>query len=104
MVKEKEEKPLSRVVAKIEYEQKFNLGSYNSETIKIVLEGPFEDIREGKDLPRLMLYTAINMKKLVDKVHNGVDPKKYEKASEDSKLEENLNKNKEIITSDEDDI
>lgn len=107
MAKEKEEKPLSRVVAKIEYEQKFNLGSYNSETIKIVLEGPFEDMRDGKDLPRLMLYTAANMKRLVDKVHkNEINPNKYEQASEAGEVELNKSpqENKKQITAGEDDI
>jgi len=70
--------PVSKVIARLEYEQKFNLGKYQMETIKIVIEGPFEDIRDGKDLPRLLLYTATNMKKLTQKVHDGVDPRKYE--------------------------
>ena len=73
-----EKKPISKVVAKLEYEQRFYLGDYQHETIKISLEGPFEDVRDGKDLPRLMLYTATNMKRLTQKVHEGVDPRKYE--------------------------
>jgi hypothetical protein len=73
-----EKKPISKVVAKLEYEQRFNLGDYQHEMIKISLEGPFEDVRDGKDLPRLMLYTVTNMKRLTQKVHEGVDPRKYD--------------------------
>lgn len=73
-----EDKPTSKIVAKVEYEQKFNLGNYSSETIKVVLEGPIEEVIDSKDVARLLLGTATNLKKITQKVHDNVDPKKYD--------------------------
>jgi hypothetical protein len=64
----------SKVTARLEFEKKYNLGNYEHESLKIIIEGPYNDIRDGKDLPRLLLPTWRNMVTLTEKVRERATP------------------------------
>ena len=81
------------ILARIEVEKKWNLGAYESETIKVVLEGPFEMLKNGKDLPKMLLYVTYNSVKLLERVRE-------RKREFDLKPAESLDPNKEVKQAD----
>lgn len=61
----------SKITAKVRVEMKFNTGNYESETYEVVVEGPYNDVKEGKDLVRLLYPVIKNAKTTIKKAKDG---------------------------------
>lgn len=85
---ETSKKEQSQIVAKVEYSKTYNLGNYSSRKITISLEGPFDELSNRKELPRLLWPVGYNCDKVCDKIHSGeIPPKSYDETNvQDEKL------------------
>jgi len=72
MIKEDNE-ALDKLNTEVVYERKFGSGgpieNYGHEIISFKLSGPFKDIKEGKDLPKLCFSVLANMKILAQQIN-----------------------------------
>jgi|SRR5271157_4857054 len=69
----------TKLIAKLEFKKKFNLGNYEDETLGVSIEGPYNIIKDGKDLIKLLLPTWVNMVVLTEKVQERVKPEEVAK-------------------------
>lgn len=73
MAKEDNE-ALEKINTEIHYERKFGSGglieTYGHEVIGFKLTGPFKDVKDGKDLPKLCFNVIANMKILADRINS----------------------------------
>ena len=65
---------LNKIATEIFYERKFgsggNIENYGHEVIGFKLVGPFQDVKDGKDLPKLCFNVLANMKILADQINS----------------------------------
>lgn len=68
----------SKVLVKLEMEKKYNVGPYASETYKISIEGPYDSIKEGREIPVLVSPTFYNMGALITVTKKKLEGKNVE--------------------------